>query len=85
VKGGDFKQELEEAGIQNFSLYSISSVVPSLMTDKQLLFIPAKEITSFHNRKVNNVAIVKSKKEIIADSIQNGVNDKKRTRPIKKN
>jgi len=64
VKGGDFKHELEEeAGIQNYTLHAISNMVPSLLTDKQLLFIPTAEIISFYHRK-ESITVPTVKKEV---------------------
>ena len=58
IKGGEFKEELEEAGITIYELLAIRDLT-QLDTDKNLLHIPALEICNFYEKKVN----LKDKKE----------------------
>jgi hypothetical protein len=50
--GGDFSDELKESGIVNHHLFSVSDLVPSVVSEKFVLYIPASEILDFNVRSV---------------------------------
>lgn len=50
--GGDFSDELTESGIVNHHLFSVSDIVPSVASEKFVLYIPASEIIDFKVRSV---------------------------------
>ena len=51
IKGGDFTDELQEAGVQAHHLFPVSDLIPSIVSEKNVLYIPSAEIVSFHRRK----------------------------------
>lgn len=50
LKGGEFEGELKDANIQQYSSQSISELIPNLVTDKKILYIPSKDIRLFHKK-----------------------------------
>jgi hypothetical protein len=50
--GGDFSDELKESGIINHNLFSVSDLVPSVVSEKFVLYIPASEIIDFNVRSL---------------------------------
>ena len=72
IKGGDFTDELQEAGVNDHRLFPISSLIPSIVSDKNVLYIPSAEIVDFNRRR-----LVKEKESSIA-------NTKTVSRPSKK-
>ncbi len=50
LKGGEFEGELKDANIQQYSLQPVNQLIPNLITDKKILYIPSKEIRSFHQK-----------------------------------
>ena len=51
--GGDFTDELQGAGIKNHHLFPITELIPSVSSEKYVLYIPSKDITDFHHRKID--------------------------------
>ena len=65
IKGGEFKDELEEADIIQYDILAIRDLT-QLETDKNLLHIPSVEVCNFHRRKIELVEkseIKKNKKK----------------------
>ena len=48
--GGDFTDELQAAGISKHKLFPVSEMVPSVDSEKFVLYIAADEIRSFKMR-----------------------------------
>jgi len=48
LKGGDFGDELDMAGIEQHSLHPVKDLVQGLDTDKNVLYIPAADVLRFH-------------------------------------
>jgi hypothetical protein len=59
--GGDFSDELKESGIVNHRLFSVSDIVPSVVSEKFVLYIPASEIIDFKVRSVAAAAAAAAK------------------------
>jgi hypothetical protein len=55
--GGDFSDELQEAGIKEHNLFAVSDTVPSVVSEKFVLYVPAKEIVDFQSRLVESLKI----------------------------
>ena len=55
--GGDFSDELQEAGITQHNLFAVSDKVPSVISEKFVLYVPAKEIVDFQSRLVESLKI----------------------------
>ena len=55
--GGDFSDELQEAGIKQHNLFAVSDTVPSVISEKFVLYVPAKEIVDFQLRLVESLKI----------------------------
>ena len=55
--GGDFTDELQEAGIAEHNLFAVSDTVPSVVSEKFVLYVPAKEILDFRLRLVESLKI----------------------------
>lgn len=55
--GGDFSDELQEAGIAQHNLFAVSDTVPSVVSEKFVLYVPAKEIIDFQLRLVESLKI----------------------------
>ena len=53
--GGDFTDELQEAGIDQHNLFAVSDIVPSVVSEKFVLYVPAKEILGFQSRLVESL------------------------------
>lgn len=72
LKGGNFTQELLDAeiDIHHIKLYPVSEVLPGLISDKYVLYIPADDIIQFHNKKI------KSQSSIVASSQKSKTNKK---------
>lgn len=50
LKGGDFRDEIANAGVKEYSLHKVQDMA-KIESDKKILRIPAGEITSFRSRK----------------------------------
>jgi len=50
IKGGEFSAELKEANISYWRSIPMKNLLPSLPSDKQILYIPTKEIQTFKQR-----------------------------------
>jgi hypothetical protein len=44
LSGGDFSNEMEDAGIKVHNLFPVSKLVPQVESDKFVLYVPASEI-----------------------------------------
>ena len=55
--GGDFSDELQEAGIKQHNLFAVSDTVPSVVSEKFVLYVPAKEIVDFQLRLVESLKV----------------------------
>eukprot|EP01041_Mallomonas_annulata_P012278 gene12278-25817_t len=51
LKGGDFTDELQEAGINKHTLFPVNELLP-IDSDKNVLHIPAEEILAFQKRAI---------------------------------
>jgi 16S rRNA (guanine(527)-N(7))-methyltransferase RsmG len=51
IKGGEFRNELNQAKIKSFKRFKMNDLVPSLNNDKNILFIPGEEVRSFKPKK----------------------------------
>lgn len=51
LKGGDFTEELQAAGIGKYDLFPVKELLPTLESDKNVLYVPAAEIYGFHARR----------------------------------
>ena len=60
LKGGDFGEELNEAKINDYSLFPVKELVP-IDSDKNVLYVPSEQIVSFHNNKIKQLAEADSK------------------------
>lgn len=58
--GGDFSDELQEAGITQHNLFAVSDTVPSVVSEKFVLYVPAKEILDFQSRLVESLKLTGS-------------------------
>ena len=50
IKGGEVQPEIDAAGIRSFQQLSLTRLIPSMETDKYLLYVPGEEVRSFHVR-----------------------------------
>ena len=60
--GGDFTDELQGAGIKNHHLFPITELIPSVSSEKYVLYIPSKEIVDFHHRNDQEKQLATGKK-----------------------
>ena len=51
IKGGDFSDELNEAGVRSHHLFPIRELIPSVPSEKYVLYIPGEQIVAFHRRQ----------------------------------
>ena len=63
LKGGDFSTEIKDAYIEDHSLFTVSSILP-IDSDKNILYIPAKEIINFQNNKQKVDAFLETKAKL---------------------
>ena len=50
LKGGDFGEELKEAGISQSRLFPVQELLPPIVSDKAVLFVDAEQIAVFRSR-----------------------------------
>jgi len=61
LKGGDFGEELNEASISQYHLFPVKELV-HIESDKNVLFVPANQIVSFHMNKIKQQKLIEKKK-----------------------
>jgi len=61
LKGGDFGEELNEASISEYHLFPVRELVP-IESDKNVLFVPANQIVTFHMNKIKQQKLIEKKK-----------------------
>jgi hypothetical protein len=52
IKGGDFRDELVDAEINNFELHSVDELVDELEMDKFILRIPTSEVEIYRRNQI---------------------------------
>jgi 16S rRNA (guanine527-N7)-methyltransferase len=50
LKGGDFGEELKEAGITQSRLFPVQELLPSIVSDKSVLYVDSEQIAAFRSR-----------------------------------
>lgn len=60
MTGGDFTDELQQAGIKEHHMFAVSDMVPSVSSEKFVLYIPFNEIVQNRASVVATAALVAS-------------------------
>jgi len=50
LKGGDFGEELKEAGITQSLLFPVQELLPPIVSDKSVLYVDSEQIAAFRSR-----------------------------------
>jgi hypothetical protein len=62
ILGGDFSDELLQAGITGHHLFPVSDMVPSVVSDKNVLYISAAEIVKNRAKSIAAASALESRK-----------------------